>query len=326
MSTPTPGWYQDPANPLRERLWGGADWTDITRPRPPEISKPGLEQNPLPPPAPATPTPPPLREPTSEDIYTNADTGIASPEAPLARRFVLVWTLFMLGASSAVWALITAYSGPDYQIVDTATTWTALVSFSALIVFLVSCARNVRFARFEYGLVPPPFSAFLVLIALVVAYGFVYASDPTFDENSALWLPVAIGEAFMISLCVVIGLLQSGSILRMNRNALIGWGIAFVLWGSFIEISAPYAADGGGVHWMVLRGAGLLSWWLWRLMCKDPESTPQTEHPSPNSHVTQSAKTSAVEFYIALLKLVLVLVPIGIIGSFVIVVLMTIFG
>jgi hypothetical protein len=29
------GWYTDPTNPLKQRLWDGAEWTDRQRPRPP---------------------------------------------------------------------------------------------------------------------------------------------------------------------------------------------------------------------------------------------------------------------------------------------------
>lgn len=35
MPDTLPGWYPDPADPLKERLWDGADWVDRTRPRAP---------------------------------------------------------------------------------------------------------------------------------------------------------------------------------------------------------------------------------------------------------------------------------------------------
>lgn len=36
MSLPPPGWYPDPANPQRERIWNGHEWGNETRNTPPE--------------------------------------------------------------------------------------------------------------------------------------------------------------------------------------------------------------------------------------------------------------------------------------------------
>ena len=35
MSDVAPGWYSGPSDPLQERFWDGATWTDQVRPRPP---------------------------------------------------------------------------------------------------------------------------------------------------------------------------------------------------------------------------------------------------------------------------------------------------
>jgi hypothetical protein len=43
MSDVAPGWYPDPSDPLRERLWDGEDWVEKTRPRAPSGSKPPVE-------------------------------------------------------------------------------------------------------------------------------------------------------------------------------------------------------------------------------------------------------------------------------------------
>jgi uncharacterized membrane protein YhaH (DUF805 family) len=40
MTQPIPGWYSDPTNPLQERLWDGATWTDQVRPQSPTSMPP----------------------------------------------------------------------------------------------------------------------------------------------------------------------------------------------------------------------------------------------------------------------------------------------
>ncbi len=56
MAENSPGWYPDPENPLRERLWDGSDWVDRVRPRPPAAATPTVgattAQKPLRPPSP----------------------------------------------------------------------------------------------------------------------------------------------------------------------------------------------------------------------------------------------------------------------------------
>lgn len=42
MPDTLPGWYPDPADPLKERLWDGTEWVDRTRPRAPISPSPAL--------------------------------------------------------------------------------------------------------------------------------------------------------------------------------------------------------------------------------------------------------------------------------------------
>lgn len=44
VSTPA-GWYQNPENPLEERLWDGTSWTASTRPKAPVTHQPSHDPN-----------------------------------------------------------------------------------------------------------------------------------------------------------------------------------------------------------------------------------------------------------------------------------------
>jgi hypothetical protein len=61
------GWYQDPTNPLQEKLWDGEEWLDRVRPRKPDGEQRADDQGRTPAPTP-TYTPPPTLTPTSDPV------------------------------------------------------------------------------------------------------------------------------------------------------------------------------------------------------------------------------------------------------------------
>lgn len=46
MTTSPAGWYDDPSDPLRERLWDGTGWVEHVRPKPPRTDAGGTEKYP----------------------------------------------------------------------------------------------------------------------------------------------------------------------------------------------------------------------------------------------------------------------------------------
>jgi hypothetical protein len=300
MSSSPPGWYPDPRDPLRERLWDGSDWVDRTRPHPPQ-------HNPAPLPLERRPS---LAPPEPQVSHREAHPPPTQPEvSTTSRRLVMgsLSSMVLADLFSALVQVLYGHKGYDLSSNDTyglLSGASSLLFIAALTVFLVTCARHATTARTRLSYVPHAVAPAVVLAGLLCSLWISNVIGVDIDpvEGSRHYIILNLTVALGFAVIVALGLLQTGSEIRDDRRALVGWGVAFSLWGSLVGIASTLYVQAAPESFprAAAVAVSIISVRMWNRLDEDREA---------------AASRSPIRWR-WMLRLLIWLVALGLVGSF----------
>jgi uncharacterized membrane protein len=264
MTTPQPGWYDDPEDPNAERYWDGQDWTPQRRrksasghtpPPPPSYSAPPPQYSP--PPVYATPPPPPgyAQPPAGYPQYAGGPQypGVGVPFFSVGDAFNWAWNKFSKNAAALIISMLVygvglAVLGIVLSMISAAfdvALFTGAVSTSTSTGYTDSTAASDSAAAAGAGvgfvgtIVVTALIGFVFLVAAIyvqaafVSGNLAIADGRPVDIGSYLRPPRNFGSVIIAALLVGVGTVI-GSILCV---------IPGLLFAFFAAYTIPYVID-----------------------------------------------------------------------------------